>query len=102
VGEGARDVIRDFRQGEDTIDLSPLLDLAYRSLDVKERYEFIGDAAFSGGRAEVRYAVEGDRTVVQIDGTAFASGEVLGVDGVADAEIALWGVHALTGNDFDL
>jgi len=102
VGPGARDVIRDFAQGEDKIDLSPLLTLKYRSLDVNEAYEFIGDAAFSGTRAEVRYTVEGDRTVVQLDGAAFLSGAVTGVDGVPDAEIVLRGVYALTGDDFIL
>lgn len=102
VGEGARDVIQDFAQGEDVIDLSLLLNLTYRFLDVDESYEFIGDAAFTGERAQVRYAVEGDRTVVQLDGAAFLSGAVVGVDGVADAEIELSGAHALQADDFVL
>jgi serralysin len=102
VGSGVRDVIRDFTQGEDKIDLSPLLDLVYRSLDVHESYAFIGDAAFSGTRAEVRYAVEGDRTIVEIDGNAFLSGAVVGVDGVADGQIALRGAYALVEDDFFL
>ena len=102
VGEGARDAIRDFAQGEDVIDLSLLLNLAHRFLDVDESYEFIGTAAFTGERAQVRYAVEGDRTVVQLDGAAFLSGAVTGVDGVADAEIELRGAYALQANDFVL
>ena len=102
VGEGARDVIRDFAQGEDAIDLSLLLNLRHRFLDVDESYQFIGTAEFTGERAQVRYAVEGDRTIVQIDGTAYSSGAVLGVDGVADAEIELRGVYALTEGDFVL
>jgi len=100
VGAGARDVIADFTQGEDRIDLSLLLNLAYRFLDVDESYRFIGDAAFTGERAQVRYAVEGDRTIVQLDGTAFSSGSVLGVDGIVDAEIELLGAYALTADNF--
>ena len=102
VGEGARDVIRDFAQGEDHIDLSLLLNLAYRSLDVDEAYQFIGTAEFTGEHAQVRYVVEGDRTIVQLDGTAYLSGSVVGVDGVVDAEIELRGVHALEARDFVL
>ena len=102
VGEGARDVIRDFTQGEDHIDLSLLLNLTYRFLDVDESYQFIGTAAFTGERAQVRYYVDGDRTMVQLDGTAFLSGAVQGVDGVADGEIELRGAHALAEGDFFL
>ena len=102
VGEGARDVVRDFAQGEDHIDLSLLLNLAYRFLNVDEAYQFIGTAEFTGERAQVRYVVEGDRTVVQLDGTAFLSGAVQGVDGVADAEIELRGAYALVEGDFFL
>jgi hypothetical protein len=102
VGEGARDVVRDFAQGADKIDLSRLLNLAYRHLDIDEAYEFIGTGEFTGDRAQVRYAVEDGRTVVQLDGTAYLSGEVVGVDGVVDAEIELRGVHALEKDDFFL
>ena len=93
-------MIRDFAQGEDHIDLSLLLNLVYRSLDVDESYRFIGTAEFTGEQAQVRYFVDGDRTVVQLDGTAFLSGAVQGVDGVADAEIELRGVYALEARDF--
>ena len=102
VGEGARDVICDFAQGEDAIDLSLLLNLAHRSLDVDEAYEFIGTGEFTGSRAQVRYVVDGDRTIVQLDGTAYSSGSLVGVDGVADAEIELRGVYALEEGDFFL
>lgn len=102
VGDGARDVIRDFTQGEDVIDLSLLLNLAYRFLDVDESYEFIGEAAFTGERAQVRYVVEGDRTIIQLDGTAYLSGSVVDVDGVADGEIELVGQHAMQITDFVL
>lgn len=102
VGDGARDVIRDFAQGEDVIDLSLLLNLAHRFLDVDESYEFIGTAEFTGERAQVRYVVDGDRTLVQLDGTAYLSGSVVDVDGVADGEIELRSVHTLEANDFVL
>ena len=104
VGEGLRDVISDFEPGVDVIDLSPLLTLGYRFLDIDEAYEFIGDAPFSGQRAQVRYEVDeaNGRTVVQLDGTEFSAGEVLGVDGVADAEIEITGAFALLGSDFIL
>lgn len=100
VGAGARDVILDFVQGEDVIDLSLLLNLGHRHLNVNESYTFIGTAAFTGAGAQVRYAVDGDRTVVQIDGTAFSSGAVVGVDGVVDAEIELHGAYALVESNF--
>ena len=102
VGAGARDVVVDFVQGEDVIDLSLLLNLAHRHLNIDESYQFIGTGAFTGERAQVRYAVEGDRTIVQLDGTEYLSGAVLGVDGVVDAEIELVGAYALAATDFIL
>lgn len=102
VGESARDVILDFAQGEDRIDLSLLLNLAHRFLDVDESFAFIGNGAFNGEGPQVRYEVEGGRTIIQLDGTAFLSGAVVGVNGVADAEIELRGVYALTADDFFL
>lgn len=100
VGAGARDVIVDFTPSEDVIDLSLLLTLAHRHLDINEAYEFVGDEAFTGERAQVRYVVEGDRTIVQLDGTDFSGGGVRHVDGVVDAEIELLGAHALTAANF--
>jgi Ca2+-binding RTX toxin-like protein len=102
VGAGARDMVLDFTQGEDVIDLSLLLNLAHRHLDIDESYQFIGTAEFTGERAQVRYAVEDGRTVVQLDGTEFLSGAVRGVDRVADAEIELVGAFALTADNFIL
>jgi len=102
VGEHARDVVLEFAQGEDRIDLSLLLNLVYRSLDVDESFAFVGRDAFTGEGPQVRYDVEGDRTIVQLDGTAFLSGVVVGVDGMADAEIELRGAYALNADDFIL
>lgn len=42
IGSGARDVIFDFQQGTDLIDLSLLMTLGYRHLNINEAYEFIG------------------------------------------------------------
>lgn len=53
-------------------------------------------------RAQVRYTVDGDRTIVQFDGTAYLSGNVVGVDGVVDGEIELCGAHTLEASDFVL
>lgn len=104
VGEGARDVILDFTQGEDKIDLSSLLNLGWRHLSINESYEFIGTAAFTGTGtgAQARYVVDGGRTILQLDGTQYAGGAVQGVDGVADAEIQLNGAFTLTAADFIL
>ena len=104
VGKGARDVVHDFEQGTDRIDLSLLLTLGYRHLDIDEAYEFIGADPFSGERAQVRYEVDevNGRTVVQLDGTDFASGEVRNVDRLVDAEIEIAGAIRLLGSDFTL
>jgi len=102
VGEGARDVVLDFAQGEDVIDLSLLLNFGYRHLSFDESYEFIGTGAFTGERAQVRYAVEDGRTIVQLDGVERSSSAVLGVDGLADAEIELYGAYTLGVGDFAL
>jgi Ca2+-binding RTX toxin-like protein len=99
VGEGKRDVILDFAQGQDVIDLSRLLTLAYRHLDINDAYRFIGTAAFTGEGPQVRVVVEDGRTIVQLDGTSYSGG---GVDGVVDGEIEIAGQHALGIADFIL
>lgn len=76
---GARDVITDFTQGQDTITGN----LAASG--------FIGVRGFTGRAGEVRYQVEGGATIVQFD----ANG-----DRVTDLEIELTGVHALRNTDF--
>ncbi len=99
VGAGARDVVFDFQQGEDLIDLSLLLTLGYRHLNINEAYEFIGTAAFTGERAQVRYQIQDSRTIIQIDGRNTRNA---GVDGVVDAEIELAAPIALQATDFVL
>ena len=97
VGEGARDVIFDFVQGEDKIDLSQLLSLNHRHLNINDAYEFIGARGFTGARPQVRYEFEGDRTVVRLDGANYSN---RGVDGLVDAEIELHGRIPLLDTDF--
>lgn len=99
VGEGARDVVLDFARGEDRVDLSLLLNLGYRHLDINESYEFVGTAPFTGERAQLRYEIQGDSTIIQLDGTGH---DGRGVDGVVDGEIELAGRHALDGGDLIL
>ncbi len=103
AGAGARDIIFDFEQGEDLIDLSLLLTFQYRHLNYDYAYEFIGTAAFTGETAQVRYETQGGRTIVQLDGQLYGSGPSnYRVDGVVDGEIELVGHFALQATNFIL
>lgn len=111
LGEEA-DLIRDFRQGEDAIDLSAINSYSLRFIGIGDfAFDFIGGAAFSGERPEVRYDVVGGRTAVQLDGVSVRVVSPPGpggvpavidvpVDGVADAEIVLAGRVHLQESDF--
>jgi hypothetical protein len=106
VGSGARDVILDFRQGEDVIDLSAALQFGRRALFVDDVFRFIGSAEFSGtpeggGTAppELRYEVRGGRTIIQTDGSGVSQ---FRGDGRVDAEIELVGVFSLESGHFIL
>jgi Ca2+-binding RTX toxin-like protein len=92
-----RDVVADFTQGEDIIDLSNLLRLQYRHLNEDGAYSFIGTGEFSGKGPEVRYVHEGERTVLYFD-----AGGGIGrfSDGEPDGAIELVGRHDLTAEDF--
>ncbi len=76
------DRIRDFQQGEDLIDISAI-----------ESFTFVGDAAFSGTAAEVRYQTtsSGLRFEMDIDG-----------DGTADMRVNMNNVSTMTAEDFIL
>ena len=68
----ARDVIIDFEQGEDVIDLSAALRFSRRALTVDQEFRFVGTDAFSGtpdqpGPPELRYEMRGDFTIIQMD-----------------------------------
>lgn len=99
----AADLILDFTQGEDVIDLSAI-NFFQRRPPSDIAFVFIGDAAFTGtpDRAELRYEIRGGETVIQMDGTMLRNPERIPADGQPDAEIVLAGVHAMTALDFIL
>ncbi len=80
----AADVITDFTQGEDQIDLSAL---------VAGDFLFIGTGGFSLTDASVRVASQAGNTLVQID---------LNHDGLADMQVVLTGAIAVTAADLIL
>jgi Ca2+-binding RTX toxin-like protein len=85
-----RDVIQDFVQGADLIDLVAIDAVAGGSDDA---FGFIGDGAFSGTAGELRQSVLGSSTLL--------SGDVNG-DAIADFTILLTGNHVLQGSNFML
>lgn len=103
LGAGQRDLVLDFTQGEDRIDLSRL-DFFQRVPPNDIPFTFIGTAPFSGrpDTPEVRYEVQGDHTIIQLDGVAIQYPTSIPPDGQADAEIELAGAVPLTGQDFIL
>lgn len=87
---GQGDVIRDFAQGQDIIDLR--ID-ANTNVGGNQDFAFIGASAFSGTAGELRYS--------QIDGRTYVEGDVDG-DGAFDFVINLAGLIDLTAGDFVL
>ncbi len=92
AGGGTRDVIRDFEQGLDIIDLSGI-DADGTSRGSNEAFTFIGAAAFGNIAGELR--------AFDINGNTVLRGDVDG-DGVADFEVFLNGAFTLTAADFIL
>jgi Ca2+-binding RTX toxin-like protein len=88
VGAGNRDVITDFLDGTDRIDLSGI-DAIQISGDDNEAFSMIGAADFSGVAGQLRYVLVGGDTVLQ--------GDING-DSAADFEVLLTGTHAFTGS----
>ena len=89
VGAGNRDIITDFQTGLDRIEISRIdADLGRNG---KQKFDFIGDTAFSGTAGELRYEQSGGITVVQADQDG---------DGNADFEIELTGTITLVEGDF--
>lgn len=79
VGLGLRDIVTDFKGGDgDRIDLSSID--ANASVDGRQAFTYIGDAAFTGHAGELRFAAK------------VLSADVTG-DGVADFEIELAGAR---------
>lgn len=112
VGEGNRDLVLDFRQGQDMLDLSGYDDPARffqagdpAQLDLPEPV-FLGTGAFVATNAlQVRYEVlEGGRTLVQFATPLGAfpppADAAPAVPAQPTGEIELAGVRALTAEDF--
>ncbi|MDX2259232.1 MAG: calcium-binding protein [Hyphomicrobiaceae bacterium] len=98
VGEGNRDVIMDFVQGEDLIDLSDID--ANLSDGIDQEFALIGTAAFddvASPNGEIRFDndVVNNRTIIQVD---------VEDDGNVDPdfEIELVGIFVLVDGDFVL
>ncbi|WP_417723237.1 M10 family metallopeptidase C-terminal domain-containing protein [Salipiger sp.] len=91
VGLGNRDVIVDFEEAVDRIEISRLD--ADITQPFKQDFTFVGAHRFSGTAGELRSVVLGDRTLVQAD---------LDGDGVSDFDIELSGAHTLTVDNFVL
>lgn len=88
-----RDVIADFRHGQDDIDLSTIDANATKGGNQKFSFLKTKGAAFTGKAGELHYFKSGKYTVVE--------GDVNG-DGKADLQIILIGQKTLTGGDFIL
>lgn len=103
LGPAGADLILDFSQGKDLIDLSVINYFARRP-PTDFAFTFLGEGAFTAtpGRPELRYEIVGDQTVIQMDGTLLRSPDGIQPDGQPDAEIILAGVHHLTAQDFVL
>jgi serralysin len=98
VGAAGRDVITDFSRAQgDKIDLSGID--AQVSFNGDQAFTFIGTDEFDGAAGQLRY--DWVVTPHHAHDTTRLSGDVNG-DGVADFEITLNGLHALTASDFML
>ncbi|MBS0124705.1 hypothetical protein KB874_11205 [Aestuariicoccus sp. KMU-90] len=92
-GPAVADRIVDFTRADgDVIDLAPI-DADGAAWNGDSAFDFIGTAAFSSTKRELRYEIGTEDTTVLAD---------LDGDGAADLTITLTGLHALTAGDFDL
>ncbi len=90
ITSDTRDLIRDFEQGTDIIDLSGI---DARNGGGDEAFLFIGVSAFSGTAGELRATTTSSKTILRGDTDG---------DGAEDFEIALKGLYTLTEDDFIL
>jgi hypothetical protein len=91
-----RDVINDFAQGADVINLSAID--ANTSIAADQSFSFIGAGAFTNTAGQLRFdqidnASGTDYTIISLD---------VDGDGVADSQIVLAGLVNLTQTDFFL
>ncbi len=93
----SRDVITDFKSGEDKLDLSTIDASTRSSGDQAFRFIAATGGSFSGAAGELRYFRE-DRSGTSSDRT-IVYGDVNG-DKIADFQIELSGLKALTAGDF--
>ena len=84
------DLVVDFTQGADVLDLTGLDAILAAGL-ADDSFAFIGQAGFSGAGGQLRYALTDAETRVQLD---------MDGDGLADAVLRLSGLHHLTASDF--
>jgi hypothetical protein len=104
VGPGERDLVLDFQQGEDKLDLGGYANLFARPGTPSEPV-FLGADPFEAGFApQVRFQVEDGRTVVQATAPLGnpPAGVEPGVPAGPSAEIELVGEHHLEARDFIL
>ena len=101
IGPGHRDVVLDFHQGEDLLDLSGYLNPIPPGTQPPAL--FLGTGAFVASSAlQVRYEIENGHTVVQFNAPIFAQPPVPPVPAGPTGEIQLAGIHHLTASDFIL
>lgn len=99
-GQGNRDVILDFQQGSDVIDLSNY-QTYYGFPGTRDGPTFLGTGAFIETDAlQVRYQIEGDRTIVQF--LTATNGEGVFFSKPALGEVELRGIYTLAASDFVL
>lgn len=91
IAAAERDVISDFQQGSDVLDLAGID--AVPSTVFDNAFNFIGEAAFTGNPGQLRYRAVNGNTLVEAD-----------VDGDTNADFAvlLTGAFVLAANDFVL
>lgn len=87
----ARDVITDFRKGNDRIDLSAID--ANPATPTDDEFRFLGQDSFTGHAGEIRYSKGSLRSMISID---------IDGDRTADMRIELSGTHKLDHWDFIL
>lgn len=92
--QALRDVITDFEQGSDRIDLSAID--AIDGTAANDVFDFIADGSFTGAAGELRYFTSNNN-----GGITIVAGDING-DGTGDFHIQLTGIYTLADGDFVL